>query len=149
MNVLVCNAAPPLQPMWLARDTVRDIADYVSLSCALVAAPLAAFAPDLRSTSGHAVIVSSVVTETPHPDWIHYNTAKHAVEGIARSLSNELEPAVTWIVRPPRLATEMTNTPTGHMGALRPEVVAARVVSSLLSAERGEGPRVLTGFDEG
>ena len=63
-------------------------------------------------------------------DWHSYVVAKHAAEGLVRSLAQAVHTHFL-IARPPRLLTEMTNTVVGREGSIRSEVVAAAIVRLL------------------
>jgi NAD(P)-dependent dehydrogenase (short-subunit alcohol dehydrogenase family) len=60
----------------------------------------------------------------PPRDWPHYVAAKGAIEGLAAWLAAALPGVASVVVRPPKLQTEMTNTPAGRIGAVAVEPVA-------------------------
>jgi len=131
----VCSACPPLLPLWLESASTERINDYVLRSVALYSAPLGAFLEPVAARGGWAVVISSSAVQAPPADWPHYVAAKCAIEGLARVAALEHTGASFLAVRPPRLLTDLTNTPLGRQTALPPERVAAAVVRRLLGAQ--------------
>jgi NAD(P)-dependent dehydrogenase (short-subunit alcohol dehydrogenase family) len=136
LDYLVCNAALPLVPLRVHPDTIVRLNEYVGRSLALVGAPLATFLPMLSTAHGWSVTISSSAVESCPPEMSHYISAKLAIEGLVRGAAADEKAVKFVIVRPPRLATDMTNTPLGRRGLLAPEVVADRIVGRLGEAER-------------
>jgi hypothetical protein len=54
---------------------------------------------------------------------------KAAMEGMIKSASNQYPDVKFVVVRPPKLLTDMMNTPSGREGAISPEVVALRIIT--------------------
>lgn len=132
LDFLVCNACPPIVPLWIEPEAVVRIREYVDKSLALVSAPLAVFLDVLAAQSGWAIVVSSSVTQSAPPaDWPHYVSAKHAVEGLTRAAAQEYGAVKFLIARPPALLTDLTNTPLASQSALAPEIAAAKIVARL------------------
>ena len=85
------------------------------------------------------MVVSSSAVVDPPAEWPHYVAAKCAVEALARVAAVEQPEARLLVVRPPKLLTELVNTPMGRQDALAPEHFAARLVRRLM--EPGEPSR--------
>src|SRR5205814_1712906 len=88
----------------------------------LVAAPLGAFLPLLDQS--WVLFCSSAALAAPPRDWPHYVAAKGAIEGLGAWLAGAAPGVASVLVRPPKLQTEMTNTPAGRIGAVAVEPVA-------------------------
>ena len=136
LDILVCNAAPALRPLGLSVDELARFQDYATTSLGLVAAPLAALLEPLAERSGSCVLVSSSAVEAPPADWPHYVAAKSAAEGLIQWAAAANEHVRFLVARPPRMQTDLTNTPGGHRGALLPEQVAAAILRRLSDRSR-------------
>lgn len=134
LDFLICNASPPLLPLWLEASAAARVTDFVQASLAMVSSPMMAFLPLLAEKKGWHVMVSSVAAIQPHPHFPHYVVAKCAAEAMVRAAGTEYRGISSLIVRPARLLTDLTNTPLGRKGALPPESVAAAILKRLLSA---------------
>ncbi len=134
LDFLICNASPPLLPLWLEPSAALRVNEFLAKSVAMVAIPSASFLPLVAQAKGWHVLISSVAVTQIHPHFPHYSAAKSAAEAIARAAITEYRTLSGLIVRPARLLTDLTNTPLGRKGALPPEVVAAAVVNRLLGS---------------
>jgi NAD(P)-dependent dehydrogenase (short-subunit alcohol dehydrogenase family) len=131
LDLVVCTACPPLVPLPVHAAAMARIRQHIDDSIALVGEPLAALLPLLARRNGWCVAVSSVAVTDPPADWPHYVGAKAAIEGLVQVAARQHRDVRFLIVRPPRLATDLTNTPLGHVGALRPEDVVSAVLRRL------------------
>ncbi len=131
IDILVCNACPAPQPLWVEPSAVPRLSAYLASAFALVAAPLSTFAPDLVRAQGWHVLISSAYAASAPADLPHYAAAKAAVEGLARAAAAGNPTLRTLIVRPGKLLTEMNNTPLGRHGAVSPATVARHIVYTL------------------
>ncbi len=138
LDLLVCNACPALRPLWLEPASALRITEHVARSVAMVAVPLSYFLDLVAAQRGTAVVMSSSAVLDPPAEWPHYVAAKCAVEALARVAAAEQPAARVRVVRPPKLLTELVNTPLGRQDALAPEEYAARLVRRLL--DPGEIP---------
>ena len=135
LDFLVCNACPPLLPLWLEPNAVHRINEYVGKSLSLVSSPMAVFLQALSATRGWCVVISSVIAHRQPPaEWPHYVSAKYAIEGLVRVAAVEYSAISFLLVRPPRLLTDLTSTPLGRQEALPPESVAAKIVRRILGS---------------
>lgn len=141
IDILICNACPPIQALSFSPETMDRFHQFVNQSLALVTVPMCIFLPSLERKSGWNVIVSSEFVRTNPLQWPHYVAAKSAVEGLARWSSDQFTNVRFLIARPPRILTDQTNTPTGRVGSGSVETVAAAISNRLgqpLSSTRFE-----------
>ncbi|MFQ5698554.1 MAG: SDR family NAD(P)-dependent oxidoreductase [Myxococcota bacterium] len=131
LDLLVCNAAPALRPLWLEPESLSRLEDHVAAHLSGVATPLAALLPELSARGGRVVVISSAASARPVREWPHYVAAKRAIEGLVEVAALEYPSVQFWIVQPPRLRTDLTNTPVGWEDARSAQVEAARIVSRL------------------
>jgi NAD(P)-dependent dehydrogenase (short-subunit alcohol dehydrogenase family) len=147
LDFLICNASPPLLPLWLDAPSAVRINEFLRASVALASSPMIAFLPHLAARKGWNVLVSSVAATQPHPHFPHYTTAKCAAEAILRSAATEYRDVSSLIVRPARMLTDLTNTPLGRRGAIRAERVASAVVNRLRKEPCRGKVEILEGFN--
>jgi NAD(P)-dependent dehydrogenase (short-subunit alcohol dehydrogenase family) len=131
LDILVCNACPPILPLRLELNAIERISDYVRRAISLTLAPLCTFLDLANMSGGCAVVISSAAVERPVREWPHYVAAKQAVEALARVAPLQYPRISTLIVRPEKMLTQMTNTPAGRRGALPPERLAGRIAERL------------------
>jgi NAD(P)-dependent dehydrogenase (short-subunit alcohol dehydrogenase family) len=136
---VVLNAAPPPLAMRLTPGSATELADYVAASLRLVAVPLGSLLPSLDEQRGWVLFCSSEATVTPPRDWPHYVAAKGAVEGLARWVAATRPSLRTVIVRPPKMQTAMTGTPSGRIGAASADAVALWTAERLAGGELHPG----------
>jgi NAD(P)-dependent dehydrogenase (short-subunit alcohol dehydrogenase family) len=147
LDLLVCNGCPPLQFVSLDSAGVPRMIEHVTQSFAMVAAPVAATLDLLEARAGALVTISSPALQAPPAGWSHYVAAKGAIEAFHRAAIAQTRAVRGLIVRPPRLHTDLVNTPGSNEAALAPEVVAAAIVRRLPTLTREE-TAVLESFDE-
>jgi len=131
LDLLVCSAAPALRPLGLDTDGIERFRTFTAQSLGLVAAPLATLLEPLSEHSGWCVLVSSSALESPPAEWPHYIAAKSAAEGLIRWAASKHTKAHFLIARPPRMLTDLVNTPGGQRDGLPPEVVAEAILARL------------------
>ena len=141
------GTSPALRPLWLEPAAAVRLRDFIALSVALVSTPLACAMDLVERRRGTALIVSSAAVHAPPPEWPHYLAAKCAVEGLARAAATEYPGARVVVARPPRLRTDLTNTPMGSLEGLSPDDAAARIVGRLLDPAPGSArPELVEDF---
>lgn len=128
IDFLVLNACPPVLPMRVERETVERVNAYIARALELVSVPLAVFADTVAQST---VLISTIYVESCPREFPHYVAAKAAAEGLLRVVARQHRHAAYLIVRPPKLRTDMTNTPQGSSDALAPEVVASQLADRL------------------
>lgn len=133
LDLLICNASPPLHRRRISLTETGRFKDYVDAALAVVEGPLSAALPALSIFCGTVVIVSSSAVVNSPREWPHYVAAKKAVEKLAWSLAR-INPTVRFIIlRPPRLLTGFTlNASLGN--SLEPHRVVQRLITLLLGA---------------
>lgn len=139
IDYLVCNACPPLRPLWIEPASAVRVAEYVSLSVSMVNTPLAYLTDLVALRHGTVLVVSSSAVTDPPTEWPHYVSAKCAIEGLARACARGAPSVKVKSLRPPKLSTELVNTPLGRHDALDVDVYARRVVDALCDGPTTEG----------
>ncbi len=129
-DFLILNACPSVPRIWIEAATVARVNEYVARAFAMVSTPLAVFAPSMREW---VVLISSIYTETLPKEFPHYVAVKAAVEGLLCVTAQQHRKPAYLIVRPPKLLTDMTNSPYGVKDALDPGVIASALVERLLT----------------
>jgi len=143
-DVLVLSASPPVASLSLSHSSLERFTTFVTHSIAMVSVPLCHLAANAHSV----VLISSSYVEAIPADFAHYVTAKSAVEGLLRAYARDHPKVKLIIVRPPRVLTDMTNTPFGSGDALPAELVAARIVRAVIDESAGSPPSILAHFDD-
>ncbi len=128
-------AAPPPQALPLHRDAVPTALAYLAESMAMTLYPLSEVLPHIAPGGWLALVSSSAIADPP-ASWPHYVAAKGAVEALAGYGRRHFGLRVATI-RPPLMRTDMTNGPTGAIGAVAPEAVAAAIVRWVLDNRPG------------
>jgi NAD(P)-dependent dehydrogenase (short-subunit alcohol dehydrogenase family) len=128
-DYLILNACPTVRALKLERETLSRIHSYLDEAFGLVSVPVAVFAGEVRSCS---VLISSIYVEEPVKDFPHYAAAKSAAEGYFQVAAMQFRTPGYLIVRPPKLLTDMTNTPYGTADVMAPEQVASALAARLL-----------------
>lgn len=147
LEFLVCNASPALRPLWLEPASAARVLDTVTRSVALVSTPLSCAMEFVEKKKGTALVVSSIAVREPPAEWPHYVAAKGAIEGLAQAASAEFPGSRLVIARPPKLITDLTNTPMGQLDGLSPDDAAAILVSMLRGPKRsGAGAEIFEDF---
>ncbi len=131
LDLLICNAFPAIHSLWFEPNAFDRIQAYLSRATALIVAPLCVFLKPLHEAGGRLVVISSSAVESPVREWPQYTAAKSAIEAYARVAVLQYPRLDALIVRPPKLLTDMTNTPLGRSGATRPEEFAVQLAKRL------------------
>ncbi|MHB8243210.1 MAG: hypothetical protein ACYDHN_14625, partial [Solirubrobacteraceae bacterium] len=98
---------------------------------------------ELDDERGWILFCSSSAVTAPPRDWPHYIAAKGAVEGLAHWVATTRPRLRTVIVRPPKMLTAMTGTPSGRIGAASADAVALWTAEKLAGGELDAGVTVL------
>lgn len=139
---VVLNAAPPPLAMGVTADSGHALAEYVSESVQLAAVPLGTLLP-LLEPEGWIVFCSSPAVSAPPREWPHYAAAKGAVEGLAHWVAASEPQLKSVVLRPPKMLTDLTNSPTGRIAAASVDEVARWVADRLSGSELPAGLTVL------
>jgi len=140
---LVLNAAPPPLSMGVTGESAAELAEYVAESLRLTAVPLGSLLPALDTEGAWVLFCSSSAITAPPRDWPHYVAAKGALEALALWLATTEPGIATVVVRPPKMRTDLTNTPSGRIGASAPAAVATWIVARLAGDDVGPGLSLL------
>jgi NAD(P)-dependent dehydrogenase (short-subunit alcohol dehydrogenase family) len=137
LDLLICNAAPAIQPLRVEEACYDRIRAYLDEGVALVGAPLSVFLELIAASHGRAILISSSAVETPPPQWPHYVALKAAAEGLVRGAAAHHASVTFTIVRPGRIRTDFSSNPLGHVGAEDASTVARRILDDAASAALG------------
>lgn len=147
LDLLICNASPPIRPLPFAPERLVQFHEFLARSLALVTVPMASFLGTLTEQEGWSIVLSSMfVTELP-AEFPQYVTTKCAVEGLVRWAALHYPKVHHLIVRPPKLLTDQTNTTLGRQGAMEVEQVAASLVRHICSAPHARTAEILETFE--
>ncbi|KZM75311.1 SDR family NAD(P)-dependent oxidoreductase [Nocardia terpenica] len=137
LDGVVVLAAPAIPTLPLAPDAVDSATEFLTESARLVLAPLSVCTGRLRPEASVVLVSSEAVTDPPQ-GWAHYAAAKFAVEGLAHYVARHHSWRVS-VVRPPRLWTELTNTPGGRARSNPIGPVAAAIVGAFTAPAGAPG----------
>ena len=130
VDLLICNAAPAIQPL-LVEDACFDrIRAYVDRGLALVGAPLSSFLDLVAASHGCVIVISSAAVESPPPHWPQYVALKAAAEGLTRAAAAHYRDVTFVIARPDKIRTSFSSTPLGLVDAEDASTVARRILES-------------------
>jgi NAD(P)-dependent dehydrogenase (short-subunit alcohol dehydrogenase family) len=129
LDLLICNAAPSIQPLRIEEACYSRIQAYLQQGFALAAAPLASLLEVVAASQGGVLMISSSAVENPPAIWPHYAALKGAVEGLARAAAAAHPKVRFWIARPNKIETDLINTPMGRLGSEKPDTVARRILT--------------------
>jgi acyl dehydratase/NAD(P)-dependent dehydrogenase (short-subunit alcohol dehydrogenase family) len=141
-GLALCAAPPPL-PMGLTAESAVDLVGYVSLSTRLSAVPLGAFLPLLGRDRSWVLFCSAPAADDPHRDLPQLTVAKAALEGLARWAVLAAPRTRTVVARPPKMRTDLVNTPGGRLAAAPPEAVMSAIVEQLAAEDLTPGLSIL------
>jgi NAD(P)-dependent dehydrogenase (short-subunit alcohol dehydrogenase family) len=133
LDFLILNACPTVRPLIVEPETLPRIHSYIDQAFALISTPIAAFADQVDIWT---VLISSIYVETLPRQFPHYIAVKAAGESFLRVVAQQYHKPGYLIVRPPKLRTDMTNTPFNASDGISPESIAALLVSHLRSSPR-------------
>lgn len=131
IDIVICNACASPQPMQISNGSRNKIDNYIHDNFKLVSNPLNVFVDALEKNNGTFVAISSIYVETGAKDFPQYVALKNLVESLVKSASLSYKNVSFIIPRPPKLLTDMSNTPIGSFGAIAPEIVGARIISTI------------------
>ena len=131
LDFLICNASPPIRPLWLDSHDLTHLNQFVQTSLTLTSVPMATFLEQLTLNSGWGVAISSVYVKDSPAEFPHYVAAKCAMEGLMQVAAKEYPQVNFLIARPPKLLTDQTNTPLGRQDAISTTVVTEKIVQRL------------------
>ncbi|MDR1503990.1 MAG: SDR family NAD(P)-dependent oxidoreductase [Prevotella sp.] len=133
LDILICNACQPPQVLPLESYTVSRINAYISKNIELTSVPLSLFAPIINDRHGYGIIISSEYVNDPQKEFPHYVSVKAAIEGLVQSTAPKYHDAKWMIVRPPRMLTDMSNSPVDNRGLADPVLIAKSICERLIA----------------
>lgn len=146
LDYLFCNAATLPQLIRLSESAIPQIQSYIDKNLALTTVPLNIFIDTLSESRGTVIAISSIFIDDVPRDLPQYVSLKYALEGLIKSTARSYKKVSFLVVRPPRMLTDMNNTPLHFVETLAPEVVAADIVNHLTGASIEPGFYVLDDF---
>lgn len=147
LDILVCNAFPTPLALPVSSGSLDRVENYLLAGVAMALAPVAAYGDLLRSRRGTIALISSELVSTPVAGMAHYTAAKAAAEGLVRTAALEYPELNVVILRPPRLLTDMSNTPSLRQGALPPARIARTVAEALVVVPEPPTVRLVCSFE--
>ena len=146
LDLLVCNASPPIRPLRLEPEKLAQFQDFLAQSVALVTVPMSTFLDILADQAGWNIVISSAFVKDLPADFPHYVTTKCAIEGLVHWAAAHHPKVRSLLVRPPKLLTDQTNTAGGRQGAMRVEQAAVSIVKHLCHPNSSEAIHILDRF---
>ncbi len=143
LDLLVCNASPPIRPLAFEPEKIAQFQDFLGGSLALVSAPMATFLGTLAGQAGWNIVLSSSFVRELPVEFPHYVTAKSAIEGLVTWSAAHHPKVRHLLVRPPKLLTDQTNTTVGRQGAMDVEQVAASIVRTIYGTGQLQALQIL------
>ncbi|MCW5797578.1 MAG: SDR family NAD(P)-dependent oxidoreductase [Nitrospira sp.] len=146
LDLLVCNASPPIRPLAFEPEKLSQFQDFVTRSLALVSAPMSTFLGMLAAQAGWNIVLSSSFVRDLPPVFAHYVTAKCALEGLVNWAAVQYPTVRHRIIRPPKILTDQTNTTVGRQGAMDVEQVAASIVRQICQSHPSQPLQIMETF---
>ena len=146
LDLLVCNASPPIRPLAFEPEKFTQFQDFLTKSLALVSAPMSTFLGLLAHQAGWSIILSSSYVKELPTAFAHYVTAKCALEGLVNWAAVQYPTVRHRIVRPPKLLTDQTNTTIGRQGAMDVEQVAVSIVRQICQPHQPAAVQIMETF---
>ncbi|GHU56099.1 hypothetical protein FACS189442_4380 [Spirochaetia bacterium] len=133
-DIIVCNACTALNHLTFELDTISRINAYVFKNFEMASNPLSLFAPMFNKQNGYGLIISSDYNAiTFKREYPHYVSVKAAIEALVQSIAIKYRKIRWLIVRPPRMLTNMTNSPMGNQNSADPVMIATKICDRLFS----------------
>jgi len=132
LDILICNASNPIYSPEFVFCPAGDEESAVAKDLQLVSKPLQFFIDPLKDSEGIIIVVSSYITAN-HKDESLLKKAKMQREKFTEDFAANIKGVKCFIVRPPRMITDMNNTPIGLIGAESPAMIAANIINHLIS----------------
>lgn len=132
LDILICNASGPAYSPEFVFCPTKEEESAAARDLQLVSKPLQFFIEPLKHTEGIIIAVSSYIAGN-HKDESLLKKAKMQREKFTEDFAANVKGVKFFIVRPPRMITDMNNTPIGLIGAESPAMVAASIINHLIS----------------
>jgi NAD(P)-dependent dehydrogenase (short-subunit alcohol dehydrogenase family) len=131
LDLLICSAAPSIQPLRVEEAHYARIQTYLQKGFALVGVPLSSLLELISASEGGVLLISSAAVESAPGIWPHYVALKSAVEGLLRAVAADHPKVRFWVARPSKIETDLINTPMGRLDAEKPATVARRILAHM------------------
>lgn len=129
LDILISNAFPQIGAKSFLEQDSAEFMQFLNQSVAATVTLFRELIP-LMKKGGVVVLVSTIFTTDPKPQFAHYVAAKSALEGLMRVLALEFRDLKFLIVRPTRMLTDQTNLAFD----LTPPLTAVEVARRFLTA---------------
>lgn len=129
LDVLISNAFPQIGAKSFLEQDGEEFMRFLNQSVSATVTLFRELIP-LMNKGGVVVMVSTIFTADPKPQFAHYIAAKSALEGLMRVLALEFRDLKFLIVRPSRMLTDQTNLAFD----LTPPLTAVEVARRFLTA---------------
>jgi NAD(P)-dependent dehydrogenase (short-subunit alcohol dehydrogenase family)/acyl dehydratase len=139
LDVLICNAAPPLVPLRLEPNAQERIDEYIRQATALALSPICGLIDLLAESQGTLIAISAAAAVQPDREFPHFSAAKAALEALVQAAVLQHAKVRGLIVRPEKLLTGMAGTPLGRIGAVSPAELASRIGDRCAAATLKQG----------
>ncbi|MDR0348100.1 MAG: SDR family oxidoreductase, partial [Tannerella sp.] len=127
LDILICNACQPPKEINFELNTINRVNEYISKNFEMTSIPLSLFSPMIDNVNGYGIIISSISVKEPLVIWPQYISLKSAIEGLVSSISIKYRKTNWFVIRPPRLLTDMTNSPIGNYTSADPYTIARKI----------------------
>jgi short-subunit dehydrogenase len=144
LDILVCNAFQPSKVLPFELASMPRICSYINKNIEMTCVPLATFMPVINKVNGYAIIISSEYVVNPIKEFPQYVGAKSAIEGLIFSLAISYRNLHWFIVRPPKMLTDMSNSPFGNYDLADPILIAKNICEEIFnSKETSNGVNII------
>jgi NAD(P)-dependent dehydrogenase (short-subunit alcohol dehydrogenase family) len=127
IDILINNALPPPVAAGLSEQSEEDVLAYVTTALGMTVRTCYGLTQVLKP-GGIFLTVSSIFVIQPEPKFSAYTTAKGAIESWIRAFASETPSTNFVIVRPPRMLTDITNSPQSSRGYAPVTDVACAII---------------------
>jgi short-subunit dehydrogenase len=136
VDILICNAFQPPRALPFELASISRISAYINKNIEMTSVPLAIFMPMIDKANGYAIIISSEYVVAPVKEFPQYVGAKSAIEGLILSIAIGYSKLNWFIVRPPKMLTDMSNSPLGNYGLADPILIAKNICEQIFNNEQ-------------
>ena len=136
LDILICNACqtPKILPFEL--NAISRINEYIHNNIDITSIPLSLFTPMLNKKNGYGIIISSEYVINSKKEFPHYIAVKAAIEALVSSIAIKYTKTNWFIVRPPKLLTDMSNSPLGNYDCSDPFLIAKNICEHIFVNEK-------------
>lgn len=138
-RLFLCAAIPSAH-IEIAADMYPFFEKYIKVGMEMFSYPFMTLKPTVRDKGKIVILSSSSVSQKKEvPQMMDYISVKTMIECVAEcTFYKRKDTASYYVVRPPKMFTEMNNTPTGRIGAIEPETIARQLIQKIEGVEQCE-----------